>query len=51
VAEGAAAVGVAVVTGGQVPTDRPVVIVLTGRNVAPVLLADLLVDPPKKETP
>jgi threonine dehydratase len=56
VAEGAAAVGVAALTGGQVPTDRPVVIVLTGRNVAPSLLADLLVDtpkvePPKKETP
>jgi threonine dehydratase len=42
VAEGAAAVGVAALTAGEVPMDRPVVVVLTGRNVAPALLAEQL---------
>jgi threonine dehydratase len=42
VAEGAAAVGFAALMAGEVPTDRQVVVVLTGRNVAAPLLARLL---------
>lgn len=42
VAEGAAAVGVAALTAGAFPTDHQVVVVLTGRNVAPDLLAGIL---------
>lgn len=43
VAEGAGAVGFAALMAGAVPTDRQVVIVLTGRNVAPDLLARVLI--------
>jgi threonine dehydratase len=43
VAEGAAAVGVAALLAGAVPLGpEPPVVVLTGRNIAPPLLADLL---------
>lgn len=42
VAEGAGAVGFAALMAGAVPTDRQVVVVLTGRNVAPDLLARVL---------
>ena len=42
VAEGAGAVGFAALTAGALPTDRQVVVVLTGRNVAPDLLARVL---------
>jgi threonine dehydratase len=42
VAEGAAAVGVAALLSGAVPLAGPPVVVLTGRNIAPDLLARLL---------
>jgi threonine dehydratase len=42
VAEGAAAVGVAALMAGAVPLTGPPVAVLTGRNIAPDLLARLL---------
>jgi threonine dehydratase len=42
VAEGAAAVGVAALMDGQVPVAGRAVVVLTGRNVAPALLARVL---------
>jgi threonine dehydratase len=42
VAEGAAAVGVAALLAGKVPLAGPPVVVLTGRNIAPDLLARLL---------
>jgi threonine dehydratase len=42
VAEAAAAVGVAALLAGAVPLAGPPVVVLTGRNIAPALLARLL---------
>jgi threonine dehydratase len=42
VAEGAAAVGVAALLAGAVPLAGPPVVVLTGRNIAPDVLAGLL---------
>jgi threonine dehydratase len=42
VAEGAAAVGVAALLAGKVPLAGPPVVVLTGRNIAPDLLARLV---------
>ena len=47
VAEGAAAVGVAALTAGDIPTDRQVVVLLTGRNVAAPLLARILNGDPR----
>lgn len=44
VAEGAGAVGFAAVMAGAVPTDRPIVVALTGRNVSPALLARILTE-------
>ncbi|GHH71337.1 serine/threonine dehydratase [Streptomyces sulfonofaciens] len=42
VAEGSSAAALAALRAGLVPTDRPVVLVVSGRNIAPDLLADLL---------
>lgn len=42
VAEGAAAVGVAALSAGLVPTRGTPVVVLTGRNIAPELLAEII---------
>lgn len=42
VVEGSAAVTLAAVAAGLVPTDRAIVLVLTGRNIAAPLLADLV---------
>jgi threonine dehydratase len=42
VVEGAGGVGLASLLGGQLPTDRPVVLLLTGRNIAPDVLASVL---------
>lgn len=42
VAEGSSAVTLAAVAEGLVPRDRPTVLVLTGRNIAPSLLTELL---------
>lgn len=42
VVEGSAAVPLAALVGGLVPRDRPVVLALTGRNIAPPALAALL---------
>lgn len=44
VVEGSGAVGLAALREGLVPLDRPVVLVLTGRNIAPALLAEVLSD-------
>jgi threonine dehydratase len=43
VAEGSAAVGVAAALAGDVPDDRPAVLIITGRNIAADRLASLLV--------
>lgn len=42
VAEGASATSLAAVRDGLVPLDRPVVLVVSGRNIGPGLLADIL---------
>ncbi len=42
VAEGSGAAPVAAVLAGQVPDDRPVVVVVSGRNLTPALLAEVL---------
>lgn len=44
VVEGSGAVGLAAVREAIVPLDRRVILVLTGRNIAPTLLADILRD-------
>lgn len=42
VVEGSAAVGLAALNDGLVPGDGPVVLVLTGRNISPDLLSEIL---------
>jgi threonine dehydratase len=42
VAEGSGAVPVAAVLTGKIPDDRPVVVVVSGRNLTPALLTDVL---------
>ncbi|HWD03712.1 MAG TPA: pyridoxal-phosphate dependent enzyme [Amycolatopsis sp.] len=42
VAEGSSAVGLAALRAGLVPADRPVVLVVSGRNIAAGLLAEIL---------
>lgn len=42
VAEGSGAVPVAAVRTGKIPDDRPVVVVVSGRNLTPALLTDVL---------
>ena len=42
VVEGSGAVGLAALRAGEIPTDQPIVLVLTGRNIAPAVLADIL---------
>lgn len=44
VVEGSGAVGLAALRDGLIPGDGPVILVLTGRNIAPALLAQLLTD-------
>ena len=44
VVEGSAAVGLAALREGLVTADQPVVLVLTGRNIAPALLAEILTE-------
>jgi threonine dehydratase len=40
--EGSAAVGLAALRVGHIPTDRPIVLALTGRNISPTLMIELL---------
>ncbi|GHJ39329.1 threonine/serine dehydratase [Streptomyces sp. TS71-3] len=44
VAEGSSAAALAALRAGLVPADRPVVLTISGRNIAPGLLATLLAD-------
>lgn len=44
-AEGSAAAGLAAFLDGNVPTDRPVVAIVTGRNITPASFADAITNP------
>jgi threonine dehydratase len=44
VAEGSSAAALAALREGLVPTDRPVVLIVSGRNIAPELLARILIE-------
>ena len=44
VAEGSSAAALAALRAGLVPTDRPVVLIVSGRNIAPELLAGILTE-------
>jgi threonine dehydratase len=44
-AEGSAAAGLAAFLDGQAPVDRPVVVIVTGRNITPASFADAITNP------
>ncbi|KIF77999.1 hypothetical protein QR77_37605 [Streptomyces sp. 150FB] len=44
IAEGSSAASLAALLAGLVPTDRPVVLIVSGRNIAPELLAGILTE-------
>jgi threonine dehydratase len=50
-AEGSAAAGVAALLDGALPTDRPVVIAVTGRNITAQAFVEAILDPAGRDVP